>query len=340
MLAAAVLSMWISNTATTLMLLPVAIGVLEQVDERQRKSLSVPLMLGLAYAASIGGIGTPIGTPPNALFMGIYEQTPGTMISFAGWMKLALPVVIIMFPISLLWLTRKLGKAQPIKLPVLGSWRTEERRVMIAFVLTAAAWIFRKDPAGGWSGLINAPGVGDSTVALLAAVALFLCPNGHGNRLLDWKRAKKIPWGILLLFGAGLTIAKAFETSGLDDSIGQLLGCLKGSHPLLMIAGVSTSMGFITEVTSNTATAALALPLLAAAAKINDINPALLMIPATMSVSLAFMLPIATPPNVIVYASGKLPIRTMVREGFIMTLLGAVVVTIICYLLLPILLGT
>ncbi|GAF67407.1 unnamed protein product, partial [marine sediment metagenome] len=198
MLAAALLSMWISNTATTLMLLPVAMAVLEQLNEGQRKSLAIPLMLSLAYAASIGGIGTPIGTPPNALFMGIYEQTTGTMISFAGWMKLALPVVFIMFPISWLWLTRKLGKAQPIKLPVLGPWRTEERRVMIVFVLTAAAWIFRKDPSGGWSGLINAPGVGDSTVALVAVMALFVWPNGHGNNLLDWKTAKKIPWGILL----------------------------------------------------------------------------------------------------------------------------------------------
>jgi len=188
---------------------------------------------------------------------------------------------------------------------------------------------------GGWSGLVGAGGVGDSTVALLAAVALFLCPNGHGGRLLDWKTARKIPWGILLLFGAGLTIAKAFKASGLDDSIGELLTCLKGCHPLPMIAGLSLSIGFITEVMSNTAMSAMVLPLLAAAAKVNGISPALLMIPATMSVSLAFMLPIATPPNAIVYSSGHLSVRTMVREGFFMTLIGAATVAVVCYLTLP-----
>ena len=254
-------------------------------------------------------------------------------------MKITVPVIIVMFPIIWLWLTRKLGKPKTVELPKLGLWRRQERRVMLAFVLTAAAWIFRKEPYGGWSGLINAPGVGDSTVALVAALALFLWPNGHGGRLLDWKTAKKIPWGLLLMIGAGMTIAKAFQVSGLSDAIGNMLTGLRSWHPLAMMGLLCLSVGFLTNVTSNTAMAALLLPLLAAAAKAAGINPAMMMIPAVISTSCAFMLPVGTPPNAIVYGSGYVTVRDMVREGFMVTLVGAVVVTIICWLLLPILIG-
>lgn len=340
MIAASVLSMWISNTATTLMLLPVATAVLEQLEEKQRQTLAVPLMLGLAYAASLGGMGTPIGTPPNVLFMGIWEQTSGWEMSFLEWMKISVPVLVVMFPVIWLWLSRKLGRSEMVELPELGPWRTEERRVLIAFTLTASAWIFRKEPFGGWSALINAPGAGDSTVALIAVMAMFVWPNGHGSRLLDWKTAKKIPWGLLLMFGAGMTIARAFDASGLSESIGNVLTGLRSWHPLAMIAILCLAIGFLTNVTSNTAMAALLLPLLAAAAKAADINPAMMMIPAVLSTSCAFMLPVGTPPNAIVYGSGYISVRTMVREGFIVTLLGAVTVTIICYLLVPILFST
>lgn len=340
MLASAVLSMWISNTATTLMLLPVAMAVLEQLDEKQRRLMAIPLMLGLAYAASIGGMGTPIGTPPNVLFMGIWQETGGRQMSFLEWMKIAVPVLVIMFPIIWLWLSRKLGRSRAVELPELGPWRTEERRVLIAFALTAAAWIFRKEPHGGWSSLINAPGAGDSTVALAAVMTLFVWPNGHGQRLLDWQTAKKIPWGILLMFGAGITIAKAFDTSGLSDAIGSALTGLRNWHPLAMMALICIIVGFLTNVTSNTAMAALLLPLLAAAAKAAGINPAMMMLPAVLSTSCAFMLPVGTPPNAIVYGSGFITVKDMVREGFFVTFLGAIVVTLICYLLVPILLGT
>jgi sodium-dependent dicarboxylate transporter 2/3/5 len=340
MLASSVLSMWISNTATTLMLLPVAMAVLEQLDEGQRRLLAIPLMLGLAYAASIGGMGTPIGTPPNVLFMGIWQQTSGRQMSFLEWMKIAVPVLAVMFPIIWLWLSRKLGKSQAVILPELGPWRSEERRVLIAFTLTAAAWIFRTEPKGGWSGLIGAAGAGDSTVALVAVLALFVWPNGHGGRLLDWNTAKKIPWGILLMFGAGMTIAKAFDASGLSESIGNVLTGLKSWHPLTMMLLICIIIGLLTNVTSNTAMAALLLPLLAAAAKAADINPAMMMLPATLSTSCAFMLPVGTPPNAIVYGSGFITVKDMVREGFLVTLLGSIVVTLICYLLIPLLIGT
>lgn len=339
MLAAATLSMWITNTATTMMLLPVAMAVLEQLEEKDRQTLAVPLMLGLAYAASIGGMGTPIGTPPNVIFMGFYNEFTGKDISFLGWMKIALPVVVIMFPVIWLWLCRKLGKAKTVELPVLGPWRTEERRVLIVFLLTALAWILRKEPLGGWSGLLGAKGAGDSTVALAAVMVLFICPNGHGGRLLNWQAASKIPWGLLLMVGAGMTLAKAFATSGLSEAIGNSVVYLKTWPVLVMTAVLSISVGFLTNVTSNTAMAALLMPLLAAASAAAGINPTVLMIPAVLSVSFAFMLPIGTPPNAIVYGSGYISVRTMVREGFIITLLGTWAVTIVCYLLLPILIN-
>jgi sodium-dependent dicarboxylate transporter 2/3/5 len=282
-------------------------------------------------------MGTPIGTPPNVLFMGVWEQTSGREMSFLEWMKLAVPVLAIMFPVIWLWLCRRLGRPEVVELPQLGPWRTEERRVLIAFILTAAAWIFRKEPFGGWSGLLNASGADDSTVALIAVMALFVWPNGYGGRLLDWETAKRIPWGLLLMFGAGITIARSFDASGLSDSIGNVLTGLKNWHPLAMVAMLCLAVGLLTNVTSNTAMAALLLPLLAAAAKAAGMNPAMMMMPVVLSTSCAFMLPVGTPPNAIVYGSGYVTVRTMVREGFIVTLLGAIVVSLICYLLVPIL---
>jgi len=336
MLAAVVLSMWISNTTTTLMLLPVALAVLEQTDDQQRKVLSVPLMLSLCFGASIGGIGTPIGTPPNIIFIGTYTKVVGKGFSFLQWMKIAIPVMVIMTPITWLWLTRKLGKARAVVIPDLGPWRFEEVGVMIVFVLTALAWIFRADPFGGWSGLIHASGVGDSTVALTAVVVMFLWPNGRSGRLLDWKKASEIPWGVLLLFGGSLTIADAFETSGLSRAIGSSLTGLSTWPMLAMMTTLAVSAGFLTNIMNNTAMAALLMPLLAAAGKSTGLDPILLMMPTVLSVSFAFMLPIGTPPNAIVYGTGHVSIRDMAREGFMINLVGAAVVTIICYLLLPV----
>ena len=265
MLATALLSMWISNTATALMMLPVALAVLADANDRR---LEVPLLLGIAYGASIGGIGTPIGTPPNVVFMGVYSEQTGTEISFQKWMTIGVPVVVVMLPIAWLWLTRGLGGAGRVETPSPGQWRAAELRVLIVFVITALAWMTRTAPWGGWSNWFDMGGAGDSTVALLAVVAMFLIPNSEGGRLLDWETARSIPWGLLILFGGGLAIAKAFGESGLSEALGGQLQGLSGWPTILMIGLICLTVTFLTEVTSNTATTTLLMPILAAAAKI------------------------------------------------------------------------
>ena len=334
MLASAVLSMWISNTATTLMLLPVALAVLERSED---PDLPIPLLLGIAYGASVGGIGTPIGTPPNVVFMGIYQETVGEAIGFAEWMSWAIPVVLVLLPIVALWLTRRLGGAahsQVLTLPEVGAWSTEERRVLTVFGLTALAWVTRTEPFGGWSGLLNVPYTHDSTVALLAVVAMFVVGNGKGGHLLDWETAAKIPWGMLILFGAGISIAAAFGESGLSVAIGNALSGLSAWHVMPVLIVICLAVTFLTETTSNTATTTLLMPILAAAAIGAAIDPRLLMIPAAMSASCAFMLPVATPPNVVVFSTGRIPLQRMAREGLVLNFIGAAAISTLCYLLI------
>ncbi len=331
MVASAVLSMWISNTATTLMLLPVALAVL---DQSQDKKLSTPLLLGIAYAASVGGIGTPVGTPPNVLFMSIYEERTGNEISFFSWMKIGIPVVVVMLPIIWIWLTRKMGRAEQLTIPQLGPWRAEERRVLIVFAITALAWVTRAEPFGGWSGLFGIKGIGDSTIALLAVVVMFLVPDGKGSKLLDWPTATRIPWGLLLLFGGGIAIARGFGGTGLSQMLGESLSGLSSWPVILMVATLALSVTFLTEITSNTATTALLMPVLAEAGIAAGIDPTLLMIPAAISASCAFMLPVATAPNAIVFGTGRLTTAIMAKEGFALNLIGAMVITILIVLLL------
>ena len=331
MAAAAMLSMWISNTATSLMLLPIALATLENTkDER----LKIALLLGVAFACNVGGIGTPVGTPPNLIFMQVYRETTGTELGFLDWMRWGIPVVILFVPLIGLWLTRRLSAGEILELPAVGAWRTEERRTLIVFGLTAAAWITRNDPFGGWSTLLDLPQANDASVALLAVVVMFLVPNGKGERLLDWETAVRIPWGILILFGGGICIASAFVSSGISQIIGEALGALSGVHIVVLLGTICLSVTFLTEITSNTATTALLMPVLAAAGVGAGIDPRLLMVPAAMSASCAFMLPVATGPNAVIFASGHVPIRAMVREGFGLNLFGAVVITTVCYFVL------
>ncbi len=332
MAAATVLSMWISNTATTLMLLPIVLAITEKVTDNR---LKVSLLLGVAFAANIGGVGTPIGTPPNLIFMKVYAESTGIEITFLGWMKWALPVVMIMVPITGIWLTRGLKKQVELDLPDVGTWRSEEVRTLIIFAITAILWMTRKEPFGGWSGLAGLPTANDASVALLAVVAMFLIPNGRGSRLLVWDAAVKIPWGILILFGSGICIAKAFVTSGLSVTLGAALAGLGQLPLLLIIVIICLAVTFLTEVTSNTATTTLLMPILAAAAVNTGIDHALIMVPAAMSASFAFMLPVATGPNAVVFGSGLLTIRQMAREGIVLNLIGAAVISGLCYLLLP-----
>tara|TARA_R110002049_G_scaffold96993_2_gene236833 strand:+ start:143 stop:1513 length:1371 start_codon:yes stop_codon:yes gene_type:complete len=331
MAAAALLSMWISNSATTLMLLPVALAVLDGVDDREK--LAPPLLLGVAYAANIGGLGTPIGTPPNLIFMQVYEQATGTAISFTQWMGWALPVVVILVPAMALILTRNLGGSLRLQLPTLGPWQAQERRVLVVFSLTALAWITRGEPFGGWSTWFGVPQANDASVALLAVVVLFLVPNGKGERLLTWERASTIPWGVLLLFSGGICLASGFVQSGLSELMGQWLVELINMHPYALMLMICLAVTFMTEATSNTATTALLMPVLAAAALAAGIAPEMIMVPAAMSASCAFMLPVATGPNTVVFSSGLISTARMAREGFVINLLGVAVISTACYVL-------
>ena len=326
MAASAVLSMWISNTATTLMLLPVALAVLEQTDRR----MDIPLLLGIAYAASIGGLGTPIGTPPNLIFMQIHLDRFGTTPSFPEWMSWGVPVVLLLVPLAGLWLTRGVRLDKAVQLPTAGRWRPFEKRVLTMFALTALFWITRQAPFGGWSGWLGLTQANDASVALIAVVLMAALPNGEGGRLLRWEKAREIPWGVLLLFGGGIAIANAFVQSGLADIIAGELGAFTHLPSWAIMLCLCLVVTFLTEVTSNTATTSLLMPLLAATAVTADLNPMLLMVPAAMSASCAFMLPVATPPNAIVFGSGKISIRDMAKAGFVLNLIGALVITAVC----------
>ncbi|MDC0641203.1 SLC13 family permease [Porticoccaceae bacterium] len=331
MVASAVLSMWVSNTATTLMLLPVAYAVLESNNSASKK-LAVPLFLGIAYASSIGGLGTPIGSPPNVVFLKIYAEATGVNIGFGQWMLWALPVVLLMIPLAGLWMTRNLDRGEPLLLPEVGDWRTEEVRVLVLFALTALAWITLREPAGGWSGWLNVPSANYAAVALTSVVLMFVLPNGSGGKLLDWESASSIHWGVLLLFAGGIAIAKAFAVTGISEAIGQSLSGVTRLSIIGIIAIVALSVTFLTEITSNTATTTLLMPILAAASLGAGFEPAVLMLPAALSASCAFMLPVATAPNAIVFGTGKMTVEQMVREGFTLNLIGVTVITAVVYL--------
>ena len=349
MLTSAILSMWISNSATTLMLLPITLAVLKHVSDPK---LTVAMLLGIAYAASLGGVGTPVGTPPNIIFMSVYLETQGKEINFLQWMKTGVPVVLIGIPVIAWWLTRHLSSEQRFDLPKSGAWQKVEIRVLLVFALVAFAWMFRPF----WTAWLNLTTIGDSTIALAGVVLMFLVPAGtddpiknkapstqvqvalpqstHSQKLLDWPTALDIPWGMLLLFAGGICIAKAFAESGLSELMGQGLSGLAGLPVLLLILAICLFVTFLTEITSNTATATLLMPILAAAGMAAGIDPALVMMPAAMSASCAFMLPVATAPNAIVYGMDKFSIKTMAKEGFMINILLAFIITGVSYVTL------
>ncbi|MBI1369739.1 MAG: DASS family sodium-coupled anion symporter [Planctomycetes bacterium] len=338
LLATAVCSMWISNTATTLIMLPVALAVLEEHKGHIR--FPAALLLAIAYGSSIGGIATIVGTPPNGVFVGAYEKFSVHQVSFAAWMKVGLPISALMLIAAAFVLCARIDGAMNMKMESLGPWTKYQRRVLAVMSVTALLWITRTSPDGGWAGYLNMPLAEDATVAIAAVIAMFLIPSGEhdadGERehLLDWATAKDIPWGILLLFGGGIAIAEAFKETGLAQSIGDSLNVLAHWPPLLVIAMICFAVTFLTEVTSNTATTTLLMPILGAAANSVGVDPALFMIPAAISASCAFMLPVATPPNAIVFASDHVTIPQMARTGFVLNLLGVVIVTLVCYFVL------
>jgi solute carrier family 13 (sodium-dependent dicarboxylate transporter), member 2/3/5 len=323
MLASAICSMWISNTATTLALLPVALAVL---SEDSMKDCSGKLLLAIAYGASIGGIGTPIGTPPNMLLISEYERVQGTEINFFRWMSLSIPIIIIFLPITWLWLTRGITSKVKVQIPSLGEWTIAERKALGVFLVTAVLWTSRPF----WPKELGLEMVGDSTIAMAAACLLFCIPAGsRKGTLLEWDDAKQIPWGLLLLFGGGIAIAKAFQSTGLSTSIGNFLieDMQIFTWPKWVMIGVlSSCVTFLTEITSNTATTSLLMPILSSTSSEQD--PMLLMLPAALSASCAFMLPVATAPNAIVFGTGKVSMSEMIKEGFVLNCIGVVVITL------------
>lgn len=337
MTASALLSMWISNAATTLMLLPIVLAV---VGQTSNVSFQKALIIGIAWAASIGGIATPIGTPPNLVFMQVIEEKTEEAFTFLQWMMLALPIAAVMLPVAWLWLTRKLNSEVTVKMPDVGKWRSEEVRALSVFAVTAFLWITRQQPFGGWSHWTGLTGANDAAIAILGAFAMFIIPSGEKTkdgrlvRLLDWATAKTIPWGILILFAGGICIAKAFGTSGLSELLGSSFSGLSAVPILILVFLICLVVTFLTEVTSNTATATLLMPILVVVALSNEIDPRILMVPATISASFAFMLPVATPPNAIVFGSGKISVSELAREGLVLNLVGVVVISIYCYCVL------
>lgn len=328
MLATAFLSMWISNTASVLALLPVALALIDASDD---KHFQRALLLGLAYAGSLGGVATLVGTPPNLIFASIYQNISGEEFGFARWMTVGLPVVVLGLPIIALWLTRHVKLDKPLELPKNEAMTTYEKRVLMVFSVVVVLWITRTSPFGGWTSLLGTGSLNDATIALAGVIAMFVIPSGHqqSKKLLDWDLAKDIPWGILLLFAGGICLAKGVMQSGLGDIIGESLTSLGGLPIWLLVFVLSVSVSFVTEVTSNTATATLLMPILASTASALDLPIELLMIPAVIACSCAFCMPVATPPNSIVFASERLSIKEMAREGAILNILLAVVTTVV-----------
>lgn len=335
MLASSVLSMWISNTATVLMLLPIALAVLQSGGRDEKVMLlAAPLMMAIAYSASVGGLGSPIGTPPNLVFLEQYEVATGKVMSFSRWMSFGVPVVLVMIPLMWLWLGRSLGGELALDLPGAGRWRPAERRMLFVFSITALGWMTRLEPCGGWSSWWGLEQANDASVAFLGVIALFLIPDGkgEGGRLLDWESCKDVPWGVLLLFGGGICLAAGIKDSGLSEVIaGALTGLGTFPVPVLVLL-ICFFMTFLTELTSNTASTILVMPILASVAQSNDLDPVVVMLPAALSASCAFMLPVATAPNAVVFASGHLTVPRMMREGVILNLIGVAVISLYCWL--------
>ncbi len=358
----ALLSMWVSNTATAIMLLPVARSVIDLVKRQSDREsdakdgpvrgFAVALLLGVAYGASIGGLGTPIGTPPNLFLLSYAREHLGREISFVRWMGLALPLVIVFLPLAWLLLTRVLhpislarieGGRELIRrrLAELGPMGRGERVTLCVFLAAACLWVLRPLLTEiELVGLRPLAGLTDAGVAMLAALALFVTPVDRkaGEFALDWNTAVRLPWGILILFGGGLSLAAAIGAHGVGELLGAQVGALAGVPTLLVVLGIVTGIVFLTELTSNTATAAALIPILAGLAPGLGAEPLLLVVPAALAASCAFMLPVATPPNAIVFGSGELTIADMSRAGLWLNLVGIVLITALAYaVVIPIL---
>jgi len=353
--ATALISMLISNTATAMMMFPIALAIVRETSElagQKDDNFAVALMLAVAYGASIGGIATPIGTPPNIVLLGQFKESfpNAPAITFFTWSKVFVPLVFIFIPIA--WLVLVKVVAPPrlevsagrevirAELRKLGRLRGAETWVFVIFIVTILLWVFRQPmdlqviKIPGWSTIFGNPEyISDATVAIAMAVVLFLIPAGgkSGAFLMDWKTATRVPWGILLLFGGGFAIAGGFRQTGLDVALGNAIRPFLNIAPIFVVALVSLLVTFMTEITSNTATAAALIPIMIGTAGALGLNPLLLMAPTTISASFGFMLPVGTPPNAIVFSSGYVPMSKMIKAGLILDLVGAVLTTLWIY---------
>lgn len=349
MLATAFLSMWISNTATAVMMLPIGIAIIKQMKdlkatpEDENLIFGKTLMLSIAYSASIGGIATLIGTPPNLVLTGIVQKLYGVEISFLEWFIFGFPISVFLLIIAWIYLTRIAfkftenkflsGKVEIKKqLLELGKITYEEKIVLLVFILAGFSWISRTFFLN-----IYLPNLDDSMIALIAGLSLFAfsIENNSSEKIMNWEDAVKLPWGILLLFGGGLAIAAGFQESGLATWIAENLTNLEGYTIFIILLVVITAVNFLTEITSNLATIAMLLPILAPTAIILNVHPYLLMVGATLAASCAFMLPVATPPNAVVFGSNYLKISDMVKVGFMMNIISIVIIILAAYFILP-----
>ena len=353
MLVCALLSMWMTNTSTTMMLLPIVLSIVAVIrdnvtdlSDKDRENFQIAMLLGLAYSASIGGLATLIGTPPNALLAGFMAENYGLELSFARWMLVGVPVSAVMLPIAWFVLTRYL---YPVNVPAsqavddhlrklreqLGPITTPERRVAIIFVTVVASWMFRK-PVTEWLGI---SGVSDAGIVMTAALLLFLLPSGKKSsaQLMTWQDMARLPWGVLILFGGGLSLAMAVSDSGLALWLGQQLAPLNAWGTAVLVVASVALVIFLTELTSNLATTATLLPVMGAIAIQAGLPPMVLVVPVTIAASCAFMLPVATPPNAIVFSTGKLSIPQMVKAGIVLNIIGIIIVSLAALNLAPIL---
>jgi len=357
MLATAFLSMWISNTATAMMMIPILLSIITNLEETIGKEniskYTIGLLLGVAYSASIGGVATLVGTPPNLSFARIFHIyfPDAPEISFAAWFIFALPVTFVLFAVTwtYLFLLFKPEKGSWVRMQkqtlkeqliAMGPMKFEEKVVFINFILIAFLWLFRADiqlgwfTIRGWSNIFPFSSyINDGTVAIIIAVMLFVLPSKTEGtkRIMNWKTAEKIPWNIILLFGGGFALASGFKVSGLSVWIGGQLVWVSNFNILIVIFFIALLMTILTELTSNTATTEMILPILAGIAVSAQMNPLLLMLPATLSGSMAFMLPVATPPNAIVFGTNRMKVIQMARAGLALNLIGAVVITLMTY---------
>jgi sodium-dependent dicarboxylate transporter 2/3/5 len=371
MIVTAALSMWVSNTATTIMMLPIALSVIEflrknrggngseagEMTARPQGStmgdeFTVCLLLGIAYAASIGGIGTLIGTPPNLFLASYVRDHLGVEISFIRWMGVGIPLVVVFLPVVWLLLTRVIFPIRDMDSGVarsrvadvydtLGPMIRGERATFVVFVITALTWTFRPLLIKiAWSGTRPLAGLTDTGIAVIAALALFVIPVDIRKRIfvMDWKTAVKLPWGLLVLFGGGLSLAASIKANGVGEFIASRVGAIAGFHPVFLVVVVIALLVFLTELTSNTATTVTLVPIFASLAEGMGMHPYLLIVPTAVAASCAFMLPVATPPNAIVFGSGLVTVPQMSKAGLWLNVIGIALITVLTYaVMMPVL---